>query len=65
MFALETEHLQALRRAELDDVERLAKDIEPEDLSGLEEWRSWYAPGGVRSDVDAEASDTPESTEES
>jgi hypothetical protein len=45
--------LQALRRAELDYVHRLAKDIESGELTGIEEWRSWYAPGGERADVDA------------
>jgi DNA-binding PadR family transcriptional regulator len=53
LFALESEYVHALRRAELDYVERLAKDIESGELTGLEEWRSWYAPGGERSDVDA------------
>ena len=46
LFVLETEYVQALRRAELDYVQRLAKDIESGELAGIEEWRSWYAPGG-------------------
>jgi DNA-binding PadR family transcriptional regulator len=48
LFALESEYVQILRRAELDYVQRLAKDIESGELSGLDEWRSWYAPGGER-----------------
>ncbi len=56
LFALETEYVQALRRAELDYVERLAKDLESGELSGLDEWRSWYAPGGERAD-DADRAD--------
>ena len=49
LFALESEYVQALRRAELDYVQRLAKDIESGELSGIDQWRSWYAPGGERS----------------
>lgn len=52
LFALESEYVQTVRRAELDYVERLAKDIESGELSGLEQWRSWYAPGGGRSEID-------------
>ena len=52
LFALESEYVQALRRAELEYVERLAKDIESGELSGIDQWRSWYAPGGER-DADA------------
>lgn len=48
LFSLETEYVQVLRRAELDYVERLAKDIESGELSGIDQWRSWYAPGGER-----------------
>jgi DNA-binding PadR family transcriptional regulator len=48
LFVLESEYVQALRRAELDYVQRLAKDIESGELTGLDEWRSWYAPGGER-----------------
>src|SRR5215212_6428800 len=48
-FALESEYVQVLRRAELDYVQRLAKDIESGELSGMDQWRSWYAPGGERS----------------
>ena len=48
LFALESEYVQVLRRAELDYVRRLAKDIESGELSGLDQWRSWYAPGGER-----------------
>ena len=57
LFALESEYVQVLRRAELDYVERLAKDIESGELTGLDQWRSWYAPGGER-DADAH-SDVP------
>ena len=57
LFALESEYVQVLRRAELDYVERLAKDIESGELTGLDQWRSWYAPGGER-DTDAH-SDVP------
>lgn len=53
LFALESEYVHVLRRAELDYVERLAKDIGSGDLTGLDEWRSWYAPGGERSEVTA------------
>jgi DNA-binding PadR family transcriptional regulator len=49
LFALESEYVQVLRRAELDYVQRLAKDIESGELSGIDQWRSWYAPGGERS----------------
>jgi DNA-binding PadR family transcriptional regulator len=49
LFALESEYVQVLRRAELDYVQRLAKDIESGELTGLDQWRSWYAPGGERS----------------
>jgi DNA-binding PadR family transcriptional regulator len=56
LFALESEYVQVLRRAELDYVQRLAKDIESGELSGLDQWRSWYAPGGERStDEDPDA----------
>ncbi len=48
LFALETEYVQALRRAELEYVQRLEKDIESGELSGIDQWRSWYAPGGER-----------------
>lgn len=48
LFALESEYVQVLRRAELDYVRRLAKDIESGELSGMDQWRSWYAPGGER-----------------
>ncbi|MDQ4090666.1 MAG: PadR family transcriptional regulator [Actinomycetota bacterium] len=49
LFALESEYVQVLRRAELDYVQRLAKDIESGELTGLDQWQSWYAPGGERS----------------
>ena len=49
LFALESEYVQVLRRAELEYVRCLAKDIESGELSGLDQWRSWYAPGGERS----------------
>ena len=52
LFALESEYVQVLRRGELDYVEHLAKDIESGELTGLEEWRSWYAPGGERCELD-------------
>ena len=52
LFALESEYVQALRRAELDYVERLVKDIESGELTGIDQWRSWYSPGGER-DADA------------
>jgi DNA-binding PadR family transcriptional regulator len=51
LFSLESEYIQAVRRAELDYVERLAKDIESGELSGLDQWRSWYAPGGERAEI--------------
>lgn len=51
LFALETEYVQVLRRAELDYVERLEKDIASGELSGIDQWRSWYAPGGERADA--------------
>lgn len=51
LFALESEYVQVLRRAELDYVERLAKDVESGELTGLDQWRSWYAPGGERSEI--------------
>jgi DNA-binding PadR family transcriptional regulator len=49
LFALESEYVQVLRRAELDYVQGLAKDIESGELTGLDQWLSWYAPGGERS----------------
>jgi DNA-binding PadR family transcriptional regulator len=51
LFSLESEYVLVLRRAELDYVERLGKDLESGDLTGLDQWRSWYAPGGERADV--------------
>ena len=54
LFALESEYVQALRRAELDYVRSLLKDIESGELSGLDEWRSWFAAGGSR-DTDESA----------
>jgi DNA-binding PadR family transcriptional regulator len=51
LFALESEYVQVLRRAELDYVERLGKDLESGELTGLDQWRSWYAPGGERSET--------------
>jgi len=56
LFTLETEYVQALRRAELDYVRRLGKDIESGELTGIEEWRRWYAPGGDRADADCTSS---------
>jgi DNA-binding PadR family transcriptional regulator len=50
LFVLEAEYVGALRRAELDYVRGLIKDMESGELSGLEQWRSWYAPGGARAD---------------
>lgn len=62
LFVLETEYVGALRRAELDYVRGLMKDIETGDLTGMEEWRSWYAPGGERSEPEpaADAADLPD-----
>jgi len=57
LFTLESEYVQVLRRAELDYVERLAKDIESGELTGVDQWRSWYAPGGGRSEIDLVAID--------
>jgi len=51
LFALESEYVQVLRRAELDYVQRLEKDIESGELTGIDQWRSWYAPGGERADA--------------
>lgn len=48
LFALESEYVQVLRRAELDYVEGLVKDIESGELTGIDQWRGWYAPGGER-----------------
>jgi len=52
LFALESEYVQVLRRAELDYIERLAKDIDSGELTGIDQWRSWYAPGGGRSEIE-------------
>ncbi len=52
LFALETEYVQVLRRAELDYVRSLAKDIESGELTGMDDWRSWYAPGGERAELE-------------
>jgi len=32
----------------------LVKDVESGELTGTEEWRSWYAPGGERADIDTD-----------
>ncbi len=58
LFAQGSEYAQVLRRAELDYVQRLAKDIESGELTGIDQWRSWYAPGGQR-DTDAHACPPP------
>lgn len=59
LFALESEYVQALRRAELDYVRSLLKDIGSGELGGIDEWRSWYAtgngPGGPGGDTDDSA----------
>jgi hypothetical protein len=52
LFVLETEYVAALHRAELEYVRGLMNDIGSGDLSGLKEWRSWYAPGGERAEPD-------------
>ncbi|HJV08348.1 MAG TPA: PadR family transcriptional regulator [Acidimicrobiales bacterium] len=49
LFALESEYVQVLRRAELEYVQLLVKDIESGQLTGIDQWQSWYAPGGERS----------------
>ena len=49
LFALESEYVQVLRRAELDYVQGLANDIESGELTGIDQWQSWYSPGGERS----------------
>ena len=54
LFVLETEYVAALHRAELEYVRGLMNDIESGDLSGLKEWRSWYAPGGERAEPDVD-----------
>ena len=59
LFALESEYVQVLRRAELDYVERLAKDVESGELSGIDQWRSWYAPGGERCEFDPSKNTPP------
>lgn len=46
LFMIENEYVRAMCRAELDFVHALIKDIESGALAGLDEWRSWYAPGG-------------------
>jgi DNA-binding PadR family transcriptional regulator len=61
LFALESEYVQALRRAELEYVERLEKDIDSGELSGLDQWRSWYAPGGVRDEISGAGPSNPSS----
>ncbi|MDP9072726.1 MAG: PadR family transcriptional regulator [Actinomycetota bacterium] len=55
LFVLETEYVSALHQAELTYVRGLMKDIESGQLSGLEEWRSWYAPGGERAEADPDS----------
>ncbi len=40
---LESEHADALTRAELEFVHTLVNDLENGKLDGLEEWRGWYA----------------------
>ena len=45
LFMLELDYLVALRAAELDFVQRLVKDIESGELSGLDLWHSWFADG--------------------
>jgi DNA-binding PadR family transcriptional regulator len=45
LFELEVEYKIVLARAELDFTRLLAADIEAGDMTGLDEWRSWYQPG--------------------
>ena len=40
----------ALRAAELEFVRGLIKDIESGQLTGLDEWRSWFPDGASRPD---------------
>jgi len=46
LFELEAEYEQAIREAELDYCRRLVKDIETEQLDGLEMWRHFSVGGG-------------------
>jgi DNA-binding PadR family transcriptional regulator len=46
LFELEAEYDQALREAELEFCRRLVKDIETEQLDGLEMWRQFSIDGG-------------------
>ena len=55
LFLIEAEYVQALRAAELEFVRRLMKDIESGEITGIEEWRSWYAPGGERAEPESES----------
>jgi DNA-binding PadR family transcriptional regulator len=45
LFMVEGEYVTALLRAELDFVHGLVADIESGSLDGIEQWRSWFAPG--------------------
>jgi DNA-binding PadR family transcriptional regulator len=46
IFVIEEEYKVALLRTELEFTRTLIADIESGELSGVDEWRSWYEPGG-------------------
>lgn len=46
LFAIESEYVEALARAELEFVGRLVKDIESGELDGLDLWRSFLTADG-------------------
>jgi DNA-binding PadR family transcriptional regulator len=47
LFVIENEYQAALAQTELEFTRRLVADIESGELTGLDEWRSWYEPGFV------------------
>ena len=42
LFWIEEEYVEHLHEAELEWVERLAKDVEGGSLEGIEQWRSFH-----------------------
>ncbi|HEX6568292.1 MAG TPA: PadR family transcriptional regulator [Acidimicrobiales bacterium] len=60
LFGIEDEYKIALARAELDFTRMLVADIDSGDLTGIDEWRSWYQAGPT---VPA-ANEPPDSTRE-
>jgi DNA-binding PadR family transcriptional regulator len=62
LFVIEHEYQQALLRAELEFTRMLVADIESGELTGLDEWRSWYQPGFVPPGAAAHQPNEPHDT---